>query len=111
MALADAATVSGDPILTLVVVASAVAALPLAVLSVLAFVRRRTAAYFLVATAFVTFFGRTVTGGLSMVGVLDPRSRRLLGHGLDVGIAICLLVAVLLARRGDPAGVLAVEDP
>ena len=110
MALPAAAAASWDPALTLVVVAAAVTAFPLAALSVLAFVRRQTASYFLVAAAFVTFFGRTVTGGLSVLGVLDPRARQLIGHGLDVGIAVCLLVAVLLARRSDPASILVVDD-
>jgi Na+-translocating ferredoxin:NAD+ oxidoreductase RnfA subunit len=110
MATAAAGAAGLDPAVTFWVVAAAVAAFPLAVLSVLAFVRRRTISYFLVAAAFVTFFARTLTGGLAVVGVLDPDVRQLLGHGLDVAIAVCLLAAVLFARRGDPAGILVADD-
>lgn len=106
----DGGALLSDPVVTLVVLGSVLAALPLAALSVLAYARRRTGAYLLVATAFVGFFGRTLAGSLSLVGLLDPRSQCLLAPGLDIGIAVCLLAAVVVARRGNDTGVLSFDD-
>lgn len=110
MALPGGTALLSDPVMALAVLGSVLVALPLAVLSVLAYFRRRTTPYLLVSTAFVALFVRTVAGTVSLFGLLNPRSHRLLGHGLDVGIAVCLLAAVVLARRREYTQVLSFED-
>ena len=110
MALADGAGGFGDPLLTTLVFGSVVVTLPLVILSVLAYHRRRTRAYLFVATAFTLFFAKSVIGAASLFSLLDFRAERLLEYGLDIGIAVCILAAVALAKRANQRSVFSFED-
>jgi len=110
MAAADGAGAVGDPLLATLVIGAVIVALLLAVLSGLAYLRRRTSAYFLVGTAFLLFFGQALSGTASLFGLIGLRLERLLVYGLDVGIGVCILLAVVLARRANKRSVFTFED-
>lgn len=110
MAVADGAGAVGDPLLATLVIGAVIVALLLAVLSGFAYFRRRTTAYFLVGTAFLLFFGQTLSGIASLVGLIDPRFERVLIYGLNVGIGVSILLAVVFARRANKRSMFAFED-
>ncbi len=106
----SAGTLSGDPIIAATIVVAAIASFPLALFGILAYKRRRTTAYFFVATALVAFFLQAVLGGLSLVGIFSTRNHQLLEHGLDIAIAFLLIGAVYVARNAKQLDSLPFDD-
>lgn len=70
-------------------------------LSLAAFIRRRSWAYFLVTLALVVFLGRTVLAGLALVQVMSPESHHLLEHSMDLLTGGLLIGAIYVARTID----------
>jgi len=70
------------------------------VLSVAAYLRRRTTAYLLVAAAFSTFLGKTALGIVSLTGGVAPGAHHAVEHSLDAAMLLLVLVAVYRARGG-----------
>lgn len=97
----DGVTVTSDPMLAGVVILSALVSFPLAILGVLAYRRRRTRSYLLVAVAFLAFLFKSIVGLLTLVGVVSLGSHHLIEHGLDSVVAVLLIGAVYLARDSN----------
>jgi hypothetical protein len=69
-------------------------------LSVAAYLRRRTTVYLLVAAAFSTFLGKTALGIVSVTGRIAPGAHHAIEHSLDAAMLLLVLVAVYRARDG-----------
>lgn len=67
-------------------------------LALAAFVRRRSQPYLLIVTAVVALFGRSMIGGLMVVGMIRPDLHHLLEHGLDVVLVALVIAAIYYAR-------------
>lgn len=97
----EAVTVTENPVFAGVVILSAIVSLPLALFGILAYRRRRTTSYLLVASAFVAFFLKSVVGIFTLVGVVSVESHHLIEHGLDILVVGLLIGAVYLARDAN----------
>lgn len=100
----------GDPLLGIILIFSLLASAPLAVFGLLAYRRRRTRPYLLVAIAFVLFLLKSVLGGVSIIGGWSTGTHHLIEHGFDFLIASFFLGAVYLSRRTDQLEVFAFDD-
>lgn len=85
------------PLLLVLGIASVGTALLLA-LAVMAFTKRRTRPYLLIALAIAALFLRSVVAGLSMLAVLPANAHHLLEHALDVVVVGLVIAAVFYAR-------------
>jgi len=94
------ADVPADNFLVLVLAVAAAFSVLVVVLSVAAYLRRRTTAYLLVAAAFSTFLGKTALGIVSLTGGMAPGVHHLVEHSLDAAMLLLVLVAVYYARGG-----------
>lgn len=81
-----------------VLAVSAVAAVVLCGLAVVAYRRRRSRAYLLVVFALATLVARPLIGALSATAVVDADLHHLLEHGLDAVVVLLVLGAVYYAR-------------
>lgn len=86
------------PLLAVVVVLSGIVMGILAILGVVAFSRRRTAPYLLVALALVALSTKAVVAVLSIGGVIGPGNHEVLEHAMDLLVATLLLGAIVEAR-------------
>jgi hypothetical protein len=93
-----------SPILLGVITLAALGATLLFVVSVAAFVQRRSRPYLLIVTAFAALLVRSAVAGFSLFGMLSPTSHHVLEHGLDV-ILVALVVAAVYYARGVSKGV------
>ncbi|MFW5919631.1 MAG: DUF7471 family protein [Halanaeroarchaeum sp.] len=89
----------GDPaaVSTLVLLSGIVSAV-LAVVGILAFYRRRSPSYLLVAAALVVLAAKAFVGGLTVAGLLGLRTHHVVEHGLDLLMALLLIGAIYVAR-------------
>lgn len=111
MALSTGALLGIDePVVALVIVLSALATVPLAVFGLLAYRRRRTTSYRLVALALLLFLLKSVLGGISVAFSVDVGVHHLLEHGLDFAIALLLLGAIYSSRSQDRLDVFSADD-
>lgn len=86
--------------ITVLILLSGIASVGLAVVGVLAFRRRRSPSYLLVATALIVLAAKAFVGGLTVAGLLGLRLHHLLEHGLDFLTAMLLIGAIYAARSG-----------
>lgn len=86
-------------LLHVLVVLSGVASGLLAAVGLMAFSRRRSAPYLLVALALVFLAGKAVVAMLSLAGVIGFEFHNLIEHGLDFLIATLLIIAIVEARN------------
>ena len=94
----DAPSVGSTAVVAAVVVLSGLVSVALATVGILAFRRRRSPAYLLIATALVVLALKAVVGGLTISGVLGIGPHHLIEHGLDLLMAILLIGAIYVAR-------------
>ncbi|SDG31890.1 hypothetical protein SAMN05216218_1242 [Halorientalis regularis] len=73
----------------------------IALLSFVAFVRRRTISYLLIAVAFSTFLGKTSLGLTYLMGRMNPEMHHSFEHSLDVVMMALVLAAVYYARSSE----------
>ena len=79
---------------------STITSFALAAIGVLAFRRRGSLSYFLVAAALVVFALKALVGGLTVVGIVEIQLHDVIEHGLDLLMGLLLLGAIYVAR-GD----------
>lgn len=72
-----------------------------ALLAFVAFYRRRTVSYLLIAVAFSTFLGKTSLGIVYLTGRVSVDVHHALEHALDVVMLALVLVAVYYARSSE----------
>lgn len=77
----------------------------LATLGIVAFTRRRSVPFFLVALALLFLLGKATVGLLSLGGVVSVELHNLIEHAIDFLIATLLLGAILEARNPEGCGV------
>lgn len=82
---------------------AALGSLAVFALSVVAFRRRRSLPYLLVALAFAALSARAAVGALTVGGHLSPGAHHLAEHGLDVAMVGLLVGAVYYARSVERA--------
>lgn len=106
MALAPVGAASlGDPLaVSTLVLLSGIVSGALAVVGILAFYRRRSPSYLLVAAALVVLAAKAIVGGLTVVGVLGLRLHHIVEHGLDLLMALLLVGAIYVARSRHRCG-------
>jgi hypothetical protein len=80
---------------------SAVFSVVVAVLAFVAYYRRRTMSYLLVAIAFSTFLGKTGTGFAYLTGQMSAGMHHSCEHLLDVVMMVLVLAAVYYARSSE----------
>ncbi|MFB6093388.1 MAG: hypothetical protein ABEJ77_00405 [Halanaeroarchaeum sp.] len=89
----------GDPVaLSALILLSGIASVALAVVGVMAFRRRRSPSYLLVATALIVLAVKAFVGGLTVAGLMEVRLHHLVEHGLDFLTALLLIGAIYAAR-------------
>ena len=89
---------AAEPSLVIVLALAGAGSLVVAGLASVAFARRRSRSYLLVAAALGTLAARTGVAGLSLGGLLETNLHHLLEHGLDVAMAALVIAAVYYAR-------------
>jgi hypothetical protein len=94
-----------DGLLVAALGVGAVVSTIVALLSVIAFVRRRTVSYLLIAVACLTVVGKIVSGVAFLSGTMRPGMHHSLEHSLDVVMMALVLVAVYVARAGEQRSV------
>lgn len=72
-----------------------------AAMSLLAYFKRRTVSYLLVAVAFSTFLGKTSLGLAYLTGRMNVDTHHSLEHSLDVVMMALVLVAIYYARTRE----------
>jgi hypothetical protein len=72
-----------------------------ALLSFVAFLRRRTISYLFISVAFSTFLGKTSLGLTYLLGRMNAEMHHSLEHSLDVVMIALVLTAVYYARFSD----------
>ena len=97
-------SIFAEPWLAAVLVVAGLVTAIVAGLALVAFARRRSRSYLLVALAFVTLFARTLVAGVTITGVLGGSVHHLLEHGLDVIMALLVIGAVYYARSIERHG-------
>jgi hypothetical protein len=90
-----------DSLLFIALSAGTVFSILIALLSFVAFVRRRTISYLLIAVAFSTFLGKTSLGLTYLMGRMNPEMHHSLEHSLDVVMMALVLAAVYYARSSE----------
>jgi heme A synthase len=98
MSLHATAGVGPELALAPLLVFGGIASVALAGLGIVAFSRRRSRSYLLVAIALVALALKAFLGGLWLFEVLPTVQHDLLEHGLDLAIAALLMGAVYYAR-------------
>jgi hypothetical protein len=88
-----------DPVLAAVLVVAGLGTATLALLGIVAAVRRRSVSYLLVAAALSTLALRTGVAVSTMAGVVPFESHHTVEHALDAVMAGLVLLAVFYARR------------
>jgi len=83
---------------TAVLVVSGLATATLCTLGLVAYRRRGSRAYLLVALALAALFVRPLLGGLAMLGAVSPAAHHTLEHGTDVVVVLLVLGAVYYTR-------------
>ena len=94
---------TGDPLLGALLAAGVAVSSALVVGGVLAWRRRRSTPYLLVALALATLAVKGVVGATVLVGLFPTAAHHTVEHGLDLLMAVLLVGAVALAR-GRPGG-------
>lgn len=94
-------TARGDLVLLSLLTLAGLLSAGLLGVAVAAFLRRRSRPYLLIALAIAALFGRSVTVGLTAVGLLPSPAHHLIEHGLDVVLVALVIGAVLAARTVD----------
>ncbi|MCD2202376.1 DUF7471 family protein [Halobacterium sp. KA-6] len=104
--VAHAQTAGLDVPLVVALAAAGVASALLTGAALVAFLRRRSRPYLLVALALATLLARSVVAGASVGGLLAGDVHHVLEHGLDVVMAGLVIAAVWYARSvaGTPTG-------
>lgn len=87
-------------VVSVLVVLSVVTSAALALIAVLAFRRRPSLSYLLVAAALVLFAVKALVGGLTVAGLLGFDAHYAVEHGLDFLMALLLIGAIYAARSG-----------
>jgi heme A synthase len=82
----------------------------LAGLGIIAFSRRRSRSYLLIALALVALALKALLGGLWVIEVIPTMRHDLLEHGLDLSIAAFLIAAVYYARATPIGGEVDTEE-
>lgn len=95
------AALIGDVALPTVLAITGIVSLAVLGLGVVAFAKRRSRSYLLIAMALGTLVGRTLVGGLAMDGMVSMELHHLVEHMLDGVMAVLLLAAVYYARTID----------
>jgi hypothetical protein len=96
--VAHAQTAGLDVPLVVALAAAGVASALLTGAALIAFLRRRSRPYLLVALALATLLARSVVAGASVGGLLAGDVHHVLEHGLDVLMAGLVIAAVWYAR-------------
>lgn len=92
----------GEPVLLVSILATAaLVTLPLAGTAAVAYYRRRSRTYLLVALALFALVARIGVAAGTVAGIVPQGVHHLAEHGLDVTIAALLVGAVILARGID----------
>lgn len=91
---------TGGPLLLALAVATAFSVV-VVLLSVAAYLRRRTTSYLFVAAAFATVLGKTTLGIASVTGWIDTGTHHLAEHVLDAAMLALVLAAVYYARASE----------
>ena len=90
-----------DSLLIVALGVGSVLSILVAVLSFVAFLRRRTVSYLLVAVAFSTFLGKASLGLTYLIGGVNADMHHSFEHSLDVAMLVLVLVAVYYARSSE----------
>jgi len=90
-----------DSLLIVVLSVGTVFSILVALLSFVAFVRRRTMSYLLMAVAFSTFLGKTSLGLTYVMGRMSADMHHSFEHSLDVVMMALVLAAVYSARSSE----------
>jgi hypothetical protein len=90
-----------DSLLVVALSAGSVFSILVALLSFVAFVRRRTMSYLLIAVAFSTFLGKTSLGLMYLMGGMNINMHHSFEHSLDVVMMALVLAAVYYARSSE----------
>ncbi len=93
----------GQPILSGVVLLALLGSGLLLALGLVAYARRRTPSYLLVALALSTLLARSALGVMTVGGMVTYEVHHLFEHALDVVMALLVLAAVYYARRVESA--------
>jgi heme A synthase len=102
---AVSAATFGDPVaVSTLVLLSGIVSVALAVVGILAFYRRRSPSYLLVAAALVVLAAKAFVGGLTVAGLLGLRLHHIVEHGLDLLMALLLIGAIYVARSQHRCG-------
>lgn len=94
-------------VVSAVIVLSGITSAALALIAILAYRRRRSLSYLLVATALVVFALKALVGGLTVAGIVGLGFHHVVEHGLDFLVALLLIGAIYAARsqhRCKPIG-------
>jgi len=90
-----------DSVLIIALSAGTVFSILVALLSFVAFVRRRTMSYLFIAVAFSTFLGKTSLGLTYLMGRMNGDMHHSFEHTLDVIMMALVLAAVYYARSSE----------
>jgi hypothetical protein len=90
-----------DSLLIIALSAGTVFSILVTLLSFVAFVKRRTMSYLLIAVAFSTFLGKTSLGLTYLMGRMNPEMHHSFEHSLDVVMMALVLAAVYYARSRE----------
>jgi hypothetical protein len=90
-----------DSLLIIALSAGTVFSILVALLSFVAFLKRRTISYLLIAVAFSTFLGKTSLGLTYLMGRMNPEMHHSFEHTLDVIMMALVLAAVYYARSSE----------
>lgn len=96
----DVSALGNSLLSSTLLVLSAITSIVLASIGVLAFRRRGSLSYFLVAAALVVFALKALVGGLTVLGIVEIHLHDVIEHGLDLLMGLLLLGAIYVAR-GD----------
>lgn len=91
-------SLGGTTVVAAIVFLSGVVSVALAAIGILAFRRRRSPSYLLVAAALVVLAAKAFVGGLTVAGVLELTPHHVIEHGLDLLMAVLLIGAIYAAR-------------
>ena len=90
-----------DGLLILALGIGTVFSILVALLSFVAFVKRRTISYLLITVAFSTVLGKTSLGLVYLAGGMDSNMHHSVEHSLDVVMIVLVLTAVYYARTSE----------
>lgn len=102
--LSPASGFAGSPVAIALILLAGVASVVLALVGVMAFRRRRSPSYLLVATALVVLAMKALLGWMTIVGIVGVEPHYLIGHALDLLMALLLIAAIYVARSPHRCG-------